>query len=113
MSLRVQTCNSTTWDDGQSLRFLHNISQLVRQEKNSPNFAMKNLGVLSKTFYDQAIDPNYQCRLSGDQNLELETLFVNLADWIQCGKREGSKQQQQITIKLQVCSPSSQQSLFY
>ena len=103
MSFKMKTCSST-WDASQSLRFFHNISQLVKQEKNSPNFALKNLGVLTKAFYDQALDPHYKSSLTREQNMELETLFLNMAEWIQCGKKEGSKQQLQITIKLQVCT---------
>lgn len=90
------------WDTSQSLRFLHNISQLVRCEKNS-SFALKNLGILAERFHERAIDPHHQNSLTVEQNLELEKEFANLADWVQCVKEKNLKQQQtQVITQLQV-----------
>lgn len=110
MSRNLKTYNTTSWDASRSLRLLHNIFQVVKQEKNSFDFALNNLSNLAKHFHNQAIDVNYRNSLTVDQNLELVTLFTNLADCIQFGKDECLKQQQQQTniIKLQViqCSTS-------
>ena len=68
---------TSTWNAYQSIRLMHNFSQLVTQEKNT-DFALRNLQVLAERFYYQALDRDYKSNLTDNEISELKKNFTHL-----------------------------------
>ena len=96
----MKTSTAVSWNDSQNVRSLIAIYQLVKS--NDLSFVLVNFGRLSECFYEKALDKDYRCGLTVAQNLELETEFAALADWIQNAKKGVPRHSLQVTIKLQV-----------
>lgn len=96
----MKTSTAVLWNDSQNVRSLIAVYQLVKS--NDLGFVLVNFGRLTERFYEKALDQDYQCGLTVAQNLELETEFAALADWIKNAKEGVLRQSLQVTIKLQV-----------
>lgn len=100
ISWRMKTIALNSWDENQCVRSFISICQLVKT--NDLSFVMGNLGRLTERFYERALDPTYESKLTAAGNLELEKEFEALTDWIQSSKECVLKHKMQVTTKLQV-----------
>lgn len=73
---------SFPWDAKHALKLLQSCSKLMKDENASEN-ALRKLQAVASSFYRQALDPHYKSSLTGDQHLELERCYADLADWAQ------------------------------
>lgn len=96
----MKATTAVSWSDGQNVRSLIAVYQLVKS--NDLGFVLVNFGRLTERFYEKALDQNYRCSLTVAQHLELETEFAALADWIQNAKEGVLKHNLQVKTKLQV-----------
>ncbi|XP_046437036.1 uncharacterized protein LOC124188446 [Daphnia pulex] len=96
----MKATTAVSWSDNQDVRSLIAVYQLVKS--NDLGFVLVNFGRLTERFYEKALDQNYRCSLTVAQNLELETEFAALADWIQSAKEGVLKHKLQVKIKLQI-----------
>lgn len=83
------------WDAEQSLRLLHNFTHLLQRRDNF-KFGLTNFSNLSERFYDKALVPDYQTKLTHLQQLEIRNIIAKLADFV--SKQESHLELQHLTL---------------
>ena len=87
-----------TWNAAYSLKLLCDFTQAVKADKVFSEASLKKLHSMGTSFYRQAINPQYISLLSGEQHLQLERSYADLADWVRDTRKTTSNNPKAIII---------------